>query len=122
MNERAEHIVERLTELRGESRRERERQSEDGRCVVFAIDQDLVNALGTVLDELTGPRIEVVELAGRQAILVSGGTLPKYTIESLERFMLGEGKLVVLELEGEGGEPGYRETYTRDNEGKLTRA
>lgn len=87
------------------------------------IDVDLLFAVATVIEKETrrSPSIEVVEVDGRQALLVSGGRLSKHAIEGLERFMRGEGKLVVLELEGTGGEPGYRETFVRDDDGKLVK-
>jgi hypothetical protein len=70
---------------------------------------DTLDHLGVSLDEMRlgferepgRVRIDVQDLDGRQAVLVSGGRLAAHSVEALERFMNGEGKLVVLETDHE---------------------
>ncbi len=67
-------------------------------------------------------RIDVVDLDGRQAVLVSGGRLTKETVHNLEQFLQNkDGKLVLLETEGEFDMSpiAARRAYTRDDDGKL---
>lgn len=100
---------------------------------------DALDHLDSALDEMRvgferepgRVRIDVQELAPgpdgpRHAVTVSGGRLAQHSVEALERFMTGEGKLVVLEAEatfdtGHPDGPDDRATIVRDHEGKLRR-